>query len=274
MFRIVEKKPLGSQIKLLSIEAPDIAKKARPGQFVIVRINEQGERIPLTVNDFDPQQGTVTIVFQEVGKSTIMLGQLNEGDGIEDFVGPLGKPTEIENFGRVVCVGGGVGTAVIYPVTRALYQAGNHVIGIVGARTKDLIIFEEEMKAVCHRLIITTDDGSKGHHGLVTDVLKDILQESEKVDRVIAIGPTIMMKFVSKTTEPYGVKTIVSLNPIMIDATGMCGVCRVNVGGETRFACVHGPEFDGHHVDFDLLMNRLSQYKEEEERAMKTLKIS
>ena len=164
MFRIVEKKPLGSQIKLLSIEAPDIAKKARPGQFVIVRINEQGERIPLTVNDFDPQQGTVTIVFQEVGKSTIMLGQLNEGDGIEDFVGPLGKPTEIENFGRVVCVGGGVGTAVIYPVTRALYQAGNHVIGIVGARTKDLIIFEEEMKAVCHRLIITTDDGSKGHH--------------------------------------------------------------------------------------------------------------
>ncbi|MFH0811544.1 MAG: sulfide/dihydroorotate dehydrogenase-like FAD/NAD-binding protein [Pseudomonadota bacterium] len=271
MFKIVEKKILGPQVKLFRLEAPDISKKAKSGQFVIVKINEQGERVPLTINDFDSQQGTITIVFQEVGKSTIMLGRLNEGDGIEDLVGPLGKPTEIENFGRVVCVGGGVGTAVIYPITRALYQVGNHVIGIVGARTKDLIIFEEEMKAVCHRLLVTTDDGSKGHHGLVTDVLKQVLEENEKVDRVIAIGPTIMMKFVCKTTERYGVKTIVSLNPIMIDATGMCGVCRVNVGGETKFACVHGPEFDGHQVDFDLLMNRLNQYKEEEERALKTL---
>ena len=270
MFKIVEKKVLGQDIKLFRIEAPDISKKARPGQFVIVKIGEKGERIPLTINDFDPQKGTITIVFQEVGKTTILLGRLNEGDVIEDLVGPLGKHTEIENFGKVVCIGGGVGTAVIYPVTRGLFQAGNQVIGIVGARNKDLLIFEEEMKAFCHRLIITTDDGSKGHHGLVTDVLKQILAE-EKIDRVIAIGPTIMMKFVAKTTEPFGVPTIVSLNPIMIDATGMCGVCRVNVGNETKFACVHGPEFDGHKVDFDLLMGRLNQYKEEEKIALTTL---
>jgi ferredoxin--NADP+ reductase len=270
MFKIIEKKVLGSEIKLLKIEAPDISKKARPGQFVIVKIGEKGERVPLTINDFDPQNGTITIVFQEVGKTTILLGRLSEGDVIEDLVGPLGKPTEIENFGKVVCVGGGVGTAVIYPVTRGLYQAGNQVIGIIGARTKDMLLFEEEMKNFCHRLIITTDDGSKGHHGLVTDVLKQILTE-EKIDRVIAIGPTIMMKFVAKTTEPFGVPTIVSLNPIMIDATGMCGVCRVNVGTETKFACVHGPEFDGHQVDFDLLMGRLNQYKEEEKNALTTL---
>ncbi len=271
MFKITEKKTLGPEVKLFKLEAPDISQKAKPGQFVIIRINEKGERIPLTINDFDPQKGTITIVFQEVGKTTKLLGKLNEGEGIEDLVGPLGKPTEIENFGRVICVGGGVGTAVIYPITRALYQAGNQVIGIVGARTKDLLIFEEEMKSVCHRLLITTDDGSKGHHGLVTDVLKQILEEGEKIDRVIAIGPTIMMKFVCKTTEPFGVKTIVSLNPIMIDATGMCGVCRVSVGGETKFACVHGPEFDGHQVDFDLLMDRLNQYKEEEKISLNTL---
>lgn len=271
MFRIVEKKELGPDVKLFKLKAPDIAKKARPGQFVILRINEEGERIPLTVNDFDPQEGTLTIVAQEVGKTTILLGRLNEGDAIEDLVGPLGKPTEIENFGRVICVGGGVGTAVIYPITRALYQAGNQVIGIIGARTKDLLIFEKEMEAVSHRLLITTDDGSKGHHGLVTDVLKQELEGEEKVDRVIAIGPTVMMKFVSKTTEPFGVKTIVSLNPIMIDATGMCGVCRVSVGGTTKFACVHGPEFDGHNVDFDQLTDRLNQYKEEEKASLNTL---
>lgn len=270
MFKIIEKKLLGPEIKLFRIEAPAISKKAKPGMFVIVKIGEKGERIPLTINDFDPQKGTVTIVFQEVGKTTIMLGRLNEGDVIKDLVGPLGKPTEIENFGKVVCVGGGVGTAVMYPVTRGLYQAGNHVIGIVGARTKDLLIFEEEMKAYTHRLIVTTDDGSKGIHGFVTDALKQVL-ESEKIDRVIAIGPTIMMKFVVKTTEPFGIPTIVSLNPIMIDATGMCGVCRVNVGNETKFACVHGPEFDGRKVDFDLLMNRLNQYKEEEKIALTTL---
>ena len=235
-----------------------------------MRINEKGERIPLTINDFSPEKGTITIVFQEVGKTTTMLGRLSEGDGVEDLVGPLGKPTEIENFGRVICVGGGVGTAVIHPIARALYQAGNQVIGIIGARTKDLLIFEKEMSAVTHRFFITTDDGSKGHHGLVTDVLKKVLEE-EKVDRVIAIGPTVMMKFVCKTTEPFGVKTIVSLNPIMIDATGMCGVCRVSVGGETKFACVDGPEFDGHQVDFDLLMDRLNQYKEEEKASLNLL---
>jgi len=271
MFKIIEKKVLGPDVKLYKLEAPDIAKKARPGQFVILRIHEEGERIPLTINDFDPQAGTVTIVVQEVGKTTVLLGRLNEGDGIEDLVGPLGKPTEIENFGRVVCVGGGVGTAVIYPITRALYQAGNQVVGVIGARTKDLLIFEEEMEAVSHRLLVTTDDGSKGHHGLVTDVLKQELEGEEKVDRVIAIGPTVMMKFVSKTTEPFGVKTIVSLNPIMIDATGMCGVCRVSVGGTTKFACVHGPEFDGHEVDFDLLTDRLNQYKEEEKASLNSL---
>ena len=271
MFKIIEKKVLGPEVKLFKLEASDIAKKAKPGQFVIVRINEQGERIPLTINDFDPRQGTITIVVQEVGKTTIVLGRLHEGDGVEDLVGPLGKPTEIENFGRVVCVGGGVGTAVIYPITRALYQTGNQVIGVIGARTKDLLIFEEEMSAVSHRLLITTDDGSKGHHGLVTDVLKQVLEGKKKVDRVIAIGPTVMMKFVCKTTEPFGVKTIVSLNPIMIDATGMCGVCRVSVGGATRFACVHGPEFDGHEVDFDLLMDRLNQYKEEEKISLNPL---
>lgn len=270
MFKIIEKKVLGQEIKLFRIEAPAISKKAKPGMFVIVKIGEKGERIPLTINDFDPQKGTVTIVFQEVGKTTIMLGRLNEGDFIEDVVGPLGKPTEIENFGKVVCVGGGVGTAVMYPVTRGLYQAGNQVIGIIGARTKDLLIFEEEMKAFCHRLEITTDDGSKGHHGLVTEILKQILAE-EKIDRVIAIGPTIMMKFVVKTTEPFDIPTIVSLNPIMIDATGMCGVCRVNVGNETKFACVHGPEFDGRKVDFNLLMSRLNQYKEEEKIALTRL---
>lgn len=270
MFKILEKKILGPEIKLFKIDAPDISKKAKPGQFVIVRINETGERIPLTINNLDSQKGTLTIVFQEVGKTTILLGRLNEGDYVEDLVGPLGKPTEIENFGKVVCVGGGVGTAVIYPVARALYQAENQVIGIIGARTKDLLIFEEEMKASCHRLLITTDDGSKGHHGFVTDMLKKVLEE-EKIDRVIAIGPTIMMKFVAKTTEPFGVKTIVSLNPIMIDATGMCGVCRVKVGTETKFACVHGPEFDGHQVDFDLLMDRLNQYKEEEKISLNTL---
>ena len=270
MFKIVEKKALGPDIKLFRIAAPDIAKKAQPGQFVIIRLNEKGERIPLTVNDFDPQQGTVTIVVQELGKTTILLGRMNEGDDIADVVGPLGKATEIENFGRVVCVGGGVGTAVMYPVTRALFQAGNHVTGIIGARSKDLLIFEEETKAYTHNLIITTDDGSKGIHGFVTDALKQVL-EHEKIDRVIAIGPTVMMKFVSQTTAPFGVKTIVSLNPIMIDATGMCGVCRVNVGKETKFACVHGPEFDGHQVDFDLLMNRLNQYKDEEKTALTTL---
>ena len=271
MYKVLEKKEIGTDVKKMVIDAPGIAKKIKPGQFVILRINEKGERFPLTVNDSDENKGTITIVFQEVGKSTKLLGQLNSGDNIIDVVGPLGKATEIENFGRVICIGGGVGTAVIYPITRALYQAGNDVISIVGARTSDLLIFENEMEAVSHKFIITTDDGSKGRHGLVTDPLKELLEGSEKVDRVIAIGPAIMMKFICKTTEPFGVKTIVSLNPIMVDATGMCGACRVSVGGETKFACVHGPEFDGHKVDFEILMNRLAQYLPEEKVAMDTI---
>lgn len=267
MYKILEKEELTEGVKRMKVEAPDIARKAQPGQFIILRIDESGERIPLTVGDYDRDGGTITIVFQEVGKTTKHLGMLNQGDSILDFVGPLGKPSEIEKFGKVVCVGGGVGTAVIYPITRALYDAGNEVISIVGARNADLLILEEEMAAVSHQLIITTDDGTKGRKALVTEPLKELL-EAQKIDRVIAIGPAIMMKFVAKTTQPFGVKTIVSLNTIMIDATGMCGGCRVCVGGETKFACVDGPEFDAHEVDFDLLMARLNQYLDEEKASM------
>jgi len=271
VYKILDKKKLAPTITMMKLDTPEIAKKVQPGQFVIIRINEEGERVPLTVNDFDPEKGTITIVFQEVGKSTKLLGKLNNNEYISDVVGPLGKHTEIEKFGKVICVGGGVGTAVIYPITRALYQTGNEVIGIVGARTESLLTFLNEMEVVTHQLIITTDDGTKGRHGLVTDPLKEILESGEHIDRVIAIGPAIMMKFVCKTTEPYKVKTIVSLNPIMLDATGMCGVCRVSVGGETKFGCVDGPEFDGHRVDFDLLINRLNQYVEEEKISLSTI---
>ena len=271
MYKIVEKKKLSPTITLLKLNAPEIAKKVEPGQFVIIRLSEEGERIPLTVNDFDREKGTITIVFQEVGKSTKLLGRLDANGHIADVVGPLGKHTEIEKFGKVICIGGGVGTAVIYPITRALYQAGNEVIGIVGARNESLLTFTDEMEAVTNKLIITTDDGTKGRHGLVTDPLKEMLERGESINRVIAIGPAIMMKFVCKTTEPYKVKTIVSLNPIMLDATGMCGVCRVLVGGETKFGCVDGPEFDGHQVDFDALMNRLQQYLEEEKISLATI---
>ncbi len=271
MYKILAKKRLSPTITVLTLDTKEIARKVKPGQFVIIRMNEEGERIPLTVNDFDRERGTITIVFQEVGKTTKLLGTLNTNEYLSDVVGPLGKHTEIENFGKVVCVGGGVGTAVIYPITRALYQAGNHVIGIVGARNESLLTFIEEMQEVTHQLLITTDDGTKGRHGVVTVPLKEMLERGEKIDRVIAIGPAIMMKFVCKTTEPYRVKTIVSLNPIMLDATGMCGVCRVNVGGETKFGCVDGPEFDGHKVDFDLLLQRLNQYLEEERISLATI---
>jgi len=263
LYKILKKEELAESVKRMKFTAPDIARKAQPGQFIILRVNEEGERIPLTISDFDRDGGTITLVFQEVGKTTKLLGTLNEGDSITDLAGPLGKQSEIEKFGKVVCVGGGVGTAVIYPITRALYEAGNEVISIVGARSENLLILTDEMEAVSHRLVITTDDGTKGRKALVTEPLKEIL-EAEKVDRVIAIGPAIMMKFVAKTTEPFGVKTIVSLNTIMIDATGMCGGCRVKVGGETKFACCDGPEFDAHKVDFDLLMARLNQYLGEE----------
>ena len=239
-----------------------------PGQFVVLRVNEEGERIPLTVADTRPADGVLVLVFQEAGKSTKLLGTLNEGDSILDLIGPLGRPTQVENFGTVVCVGGGVGTPEIYPVARALRQAGNRVISIIGFRSADLILMADEMKSVSDELIVSTDDGSNGNKGFVTDMLKKVIDRGDKLGHVFAVGPVIMMKMVSKVTQPYGIPTVVSLNPIMLDATGMCGVCRVEVGGETKLACVDGPEFDGHKVDFDLLMARLRTYLPEEKLSL------
>lgn len=267
MFTIVKKEPLSQHITLFEIEAGDIAKKAMPGNFIILKTHEEGERIPLTIADFDRKRGTITIVFQKVGATTIRLGALEAGACISDISGPHGAPSHIENFGKVVCIGGGVGIAPVYPITRALREAGNSVISILGARSKDLLFWEEKMGGVSDKLIITTDDGSYGIRGLITAPLEELL-EHEKIDLVVAIGPVVMMKAVCKTTEKYNVKTTVSLNPIMIDATGMCGGCRVEVGGETKFCCVDGPEFDGHQVDFDLLMKRLKTYHDNEKRAM------
>ncbi|MGI9951542.1 sulfide/dihydroorotate dehydrogenase-like FAD/NAD-binding protein [Moorellaceae bacterium AZ2] len=267
MYPIVKKRILAPSIKLLEVKAPDVARKAQAGQFIILRIDEPGERIPLTIADFDREGGTITTIFQEVGYTTQQLGQLEEGDSLADFVGPLGRPTEIENYGRVVCVGGGVGVAPIYPIARALKEAGNEVISIIGARSRELLILEQEMRSVSDELLVSTDDGSYGHKGFVTDLLVKVLQE-KKVDRVWGIGPVIMMKAVSEATRPFNVPTIVSMNPIMVDGTGMCGACRVSVGGETKFGCVDGPEFDGHQVDWDLALRRLRMYREEEARAL------
>ena len=272
MFRISKKKELSEFVTLFEIEAKDIARKAKPGNFFILRIHEKGERIPLTIADFDRDRGTITSVFQKVGKTTYHLGTLNEGDFISDLVGPLGKPTHIENFGTVVCMGGGVGIAPVYPIARALKEAGNTVISIIGARTKDLIFWEEKMRGVSDKLTVTTDDGSYGRKAVVTVPLDELLREDRNIESVIAIGPAIMMKFVCRTTEKYNVKTIVSLNSIMVDGTGMCGACRVEVGGETKFACVHGPEFDGHKVNFDLLMARQRMYPDEEKLAFESFK--
>ncbi len=268
MHKILRKEVLAPNIKLMEVEAPLIAKKRKAGQFLILRIDEKGERIPLTIADSNPEKGTVTIIFQEVGKTTYQLGLLNEGDYIADIVGPLGHPTEIEGYKKVVCVGGGVGTAVVYPIAVALHKQGTHVISIVGARSKELIILEEEIKNISNELIITTDDGSYGKKGFVTDALKEILERDKDIDLVIAIGPAIMMKFVSLLTKDYGIKTLVSLNSIMVDGTGMCGACRITVGGETKFVCVDGPEFDGHLVDFDQLLDRQKIYIEEEKCAL------
>ena len=253
------------------VDAPRIARKAKPGQFVILRANETGERIPLTMAGTDPSAGTIDLIFQVVGKSTALLRTLRIGDGIMDIIGPLGKPTHIENLGTVICVGGGTGVAVMYPITKAYKEAGNNVIAIIGSRTKDLLILEEEMKAASHDLRVTTDDGSYGHHGFVTDVLRKILDERKDVKLICGIGPVPMMKFLCKLTKEYGVKTIVSLNPIMVDATGMCGACRVTVGGRTRFVCVDGPEFDGHEVDYDELVKRQRAYFAEEKVSMERL---
>lgn len=268
MVKILKKDVLAHGVKRLEFDAPEIARKARPGQFVVLRIHEEGERIPLTIADARPEEGVLVIVFQEVGKSTMHLGTLNEGDSIMDLIGPLGKSTEIERFGTVVCVAGGVGTPEIYPVARALQHAGNRVIGIIGFRNRELILMEQEMRQVVDELIVCTDDGSNGNKGLVTDMLQRVIDRGEKIDRCFAVGPVIMMKMVSLLTKKYAIPTIVSLNPIMLDATGMCGVCRVEVDGETKFACVDGPEFDGHRVNFDLLMARLKTYVNEERQAV------
>jgi len=268
MYKILQKQDLVPNIHLFKIEAPAVAKKAKPGQFVVIRIDEKGERIPVTVADWDEKEGSVTIVFMEVGTTTRRLATLNAGDSIADFVGPLGLPTHIEKYGTVVCVAGGFAVAVIKPIARALREKGNKVVAILGARNKDLLFWEEELRGVSDQLIVTTDDGSYARKGLVTEPLKELLESDEQVDRVIAIGPSIMMKFCAKTTEPFGVKTIVSLNPIMVDGTGMCGCCRVSVGGVTKFACVDGPDFDGHQVDWDLLFARQKTYLDEEKRSL------
>lgn len=266
MFRIVAKRELAPRIKLFEVEAPELVPKARPGQFIILRIDEEGERIPLTIADFDREKGTITIIFQEVGKTTELLGELQAGDSILDFVGPLGCPSEIERFGTVVCVGGGVGVAPVFPIARALREAGNRVISIIGARSRDMLIWEKEMERVSSELLVATDDGSAGVKGFVTDVLVEVLNR-EKVDRVVAIGPAVMMREVCRVT-PESIPTVVSLNPIMVDGTGMCGACRVEVGGKTRFACVDGPEFDGHQVNWELVLKRAKMFVEEERIAM------
>jgi ferredoxin--NADP+ reductase len=267
MFKIVKRETMADDTVILNeIQAPRIAAKAKPGQFVILKANETGERIPLTISDLDTQHGTITVIYMVVGKSTALFKTLDVGDAFQDVIGPLGKPTDIEKLGKVVCVGGGTGVAVLFPITRGFKQAGNEVISIIGARNKDLLILEDKMKGASDELHICTDDGSYGRKGFVTEVLKDIL-DSHKVDLVVAIGPVPMMKFVSKLTYDYNVKTLVSLNPIMIDGTGMCGGCRVSVGNETKFACVDGPEFDGHKVDYDGLMQRLNAYAQEEKDA-------
>lgn len=264
MFKITKREEMAEGTVILNeIEAPLIAKKAQPGQFVILKANENGERIPLTMADTDPEQGTITIIYMVVGKSTALFRDLKVGEGYQDVIGPLGKPTHLEKVGTVVCVGGGTGIAVLHPITRALKQKGNHVIGVIGARDKSLLIMEDQMRAASNELKICTDDGSYGTKGFVTEVLKEVL-ENEDVKLVVAIGPVPMMKFVSLMTKEYKVPTMVSLNPIMVDGTGMCGGCRVSVGGKTQFACVDGPEFDGHQVDYDELMLRLQAYCEEE----------
>ncbi len=263
MSKIIQKKQLSEAVYLMKLEAPLIAEERKAGQFIILQIDqENGERIPLTIADADTTEGSITIIFQVVGATTELLKDLNEGDDIPVLVGPLGNPTHIENYGTVVCVGGGIGVAPMHPIAQALKEAGNHVIIIMGARNKDLMIMEDEMKKIADELIICTDDGSYGRKDLVTAPLKEICERTEKPKYVIAIGPPIMMKFCAETTRPYGVHTEVSLNTIMVDGTGMCGGCRVNVGNEVKFVCVHGPEFDAHLVDFDNMIARLNSFKD------------
>ena len=268
MFRIVRREDLKPNIHLFEVDAPAVARKAQPGQFVILRVDEGGERIPLTIADFNRAGGTVTVVFMEVGKTSRKLATLQQGDYIANFAGPLGIPTEIEKFGTVVCVGGGFGSATILPIARGMREAGNHVITIMGFRTKDLVFWEEELKRVSDELIMCTDDGSYGRKGVVTAPVKEMIEAGRRPDLVVAIGPAIMMKFTALTTQPYGVKTISSLNPIMVDGTGLCGACRVSVGGVTKFACVDGPDFDAHQVNWDELLLRQRQYLGEEKTSL------
>lgn len=261
MYKILKKESLNPTVTLMEIDAPLIAKKAEPGQFIILRVDEGGERIPLTVADYDREKGAVTIIFQIVGATTEKLNHLNEGDCLHDFVGPLGTPSHVEGLKKVAVIGGGVGCAIAYPVAKKLHALGAEVHSVVGFRNKDLVILEDQFKAVSDKFVVKTDDGSYGTKGLVTDALKELIEQGEQYDEVIAIGPLIMMKFICKLTKEYGIKTTVSMNPIMIDGTGMCGGCRLTVGGETKFACVDGPDFDGHLVDFDEAMERGSMYR-------------
>lgn len=264
MNKILVKKELAAKIKLFEIHAPEIAAKAKPGHFVVLRISERGERFPLTIAGGDASRGIITFVFNEVGKSTKELGCFSEGDEILDVVGPLGNPCEIDSFGNVLCIGGGVFAAPLHFVASALHRIGNKVITVIGARISDLLIFEDELKSVSHEFHISTDDGSRGHKGLT--FVKEILDQNS-IGRAIAMGPVAMLKAVSEITKPYGIKTMVTLTPLMVDATGMCGCCRVSVGGETKFACVDGPEFDGHHVDWELLTSRMRTYLTDERMA-------
>ena len=267
MYRIVKKEVLNPTVTRMDIEAPLIAKKAEPGQFIILRVDEKGERIPLTVADFDRERGSVTIIFQIVGATTEKLNHLEEGDCLQDFVGPLGRPSETEGLKKVAVIGGGVGCAIAYPVAKKLHQQGAEVHSIVGFRNKDLVILEEEFRAVSSKFVMMTDDGSYGEKGLVTNALEKLIAEGETYDEVIAIGPLVMMKFVVKLTKEHNIKTVVSMNPIMIDGTGMCGGCRLTVGGKTKFACVDGPDFDGFEVDFDEAMARGTMYRDFERHA-------
>ena len=262
MYRIVRKEALRPTVTLYEIEAPLVAKKAQPGQFIILRVDENGERIPITIHDYDPAKGTVTIIVQTVGATTEKLHHLNEGDSLQDFVGPLGKATETEGKHKVCVVGGGVGCAIAYPVLKKFHDCGAEVHAVIGFKNKDLVILEDKFRAASSVLKVCTDDGSYGQKGMVTDALKELIDAGNQYDEVFAIGPMVMMKFVSKTTEPYGIPTTVSMSPIMIDGTGMCGGCRLSVGGEMKFACVDGPDFDGHKVDWDLAVKRNQMYQE------------
>jgi len=275
LFKIIRKKVVAERTKEIVVEAPDIASHAQAGQFVILRNNEEGERYPLTIADFDAVAGTITLVFLEIGKSTSRLGEFEVGDSIPDLVGPLGNPSHLAKLGNVVCIGGGVGIAAAHPVAKAFKGVGSHVIGIIGARSKELLFYEDEMRAASDELIVTTDDGSHGAKGFVTDRLVEVIERlgADQVGEVFAVGPTIMMKAVAETTRPHGIRTVVSLNPIMVDGTGMCGGCRVEVGGETKFACVDGPDFDAHQVDFGLLMARQRMYLDEESQAAQECKL-